>query len=114
AYLKREFEVIILTGDLTPKKKQEKIKQIETGHFQIIIATEQLFGEGTHFNNLNCLFLVYPFSFEGKLTQYIGRLLHSDKASKTVYDYRDKNIDYLERMFKKRLKYYEKNYNYGK
>lgn len=26
AYLKREFEVIILTGDLTPKKKQEKIK----------------------------------------------------------------------------------------
>lgn len=114
AYLKREFEVITLTGDLTPKKKQEKIKQIESGHFQIIIATGQLFGEGTHFDNLNCLFLVYPFSFEGKLTQYIGRLLHSDKMSKTIYDYRDREVEYLERMFKKKLKYYEKNYDYGK
>jgi len=112
AYLKRNFEVITLTGDLTSKKKQEKIKQIESGHFQIIISTGQLLGEGTHFDNLDCLFLVYPFSFEGKLTQYIGRLLHSDKTSKTVYDYRDREIDYYERMFKKRLKYYEKNYNY--
>ncbi len=114
AYLKRDFEVITLIGDLTPKKKQEKVKQIESGHFQIIIATGQLLGEGTHFNNLNCLFLIYPFSFEGKLTQYVGRLLHSDKVRKTVYDYRDKEIEYLERMFKKRLKYYKKNYNYGK
>jgi superfamily II DNA or RNA helicase len=113
-YLKREFEVITLTGDLTSKKKQEKIKEIELGHFQIIIATGQLLGEGTHFNNLNCLFLVYPFAFEGKLTQYIGRLLHSEKSSKIVYDYRDREIDYLEKMFKKRLKYYEKNYSYGK
>ncbi len=109
-YLKRNFETITLTGDLTPKKKEEKIKQIESGHFQIIIATGQLLGEGAHFNNLDCLFLVYPFSFEGKLTQYIGRLLHSDKAGKIVYDYRDREIDYLERMFKNRLKYYEKNF----
>jgi len=48
AYLKRNFEVITLTGDLTSKKKQEKIKQIESGHFQIIISTGQLLGEGTH------------------------------------------------------------------
>lgn len=114
AYLKRDFEVITLTGDLTPKKKQERIKQIGSGHFQIIIATGQLLGEGTHFDNLNCLFLVYPFAFEGTLTQYIGRLLHSNKASKTIYDYRDREIDYLERMFKKRLKYYEKNFAYKK
>ena len=114
AYLKREFEVITLTGDLTSKQKQEKINQIKSGHFQIIIATGQLLGEGTHFDNLDCLFLVYPFAFEGKLIQYIGRLLHSDKIGKSVYDYRDKEIEYLERMFKKRLKYYRKSYNYGK
>ncbi|MEW6408343.1 MAG: DEAD/DEAH box helicase family protein [Patescibacteria group bacterium] len=114
AYLKRDFEVITLTGDLTLRKKQEKIKQIESGHFQIIIATGQLLGEGTHFNNLDCLFLVYPFAFEGKLSQYIGRILHSDKIDKTIYDYYDKEIDYLKRMFKKRRKYYEKNFKYTK
>lgn len=107
--LKRDFEVITLTGDLTQKGKQAKFKQVESGHFQIIIATGQLIGEGTHFEDLECLFLVYPFSFEGKLIQYIGRLLHSDKHSKTIYDYRDSEIDYLERMFKKRKRYYDKN-----
>lgn len=60
-----------------------------------------LFTEGTHFDNLDCLFLIYPFSFEGKLIQYIGRLLHSDKINKTIYDYRDKEIDYYSRMCKK-------------
>ena len=34
----------------------------------------QLIGEGTDLPCLNRLFLVYPFSFEGKLTQYIGRI----------------------------------------
>jgi len=34
--------------------------------------------------------------------------------NKTVYDYRDREVEYLERMFKKRLKYYEKNYDYEK
>ncbi|MDD4358758.1 MAG: DEAD/DEAH box helicase family protein [Candidatus Pacebacteria bacterium] len=110
-YFKKEFEVIDMTGDLTLKKKQEKIKQIELGHFEIIVATGQLLGEGTHFDDLDCLFLAYPFSFEGKLTQYIGRLLHGSEGRKIVYDYRDEKIEYLERMFKKRLKYYNKNYN---
>ena len=54
-YLKREFEIIILTGDLTEKQRKEKIKQIEAGNFQVLIATGQLIGEGTDFLNLDCL-----------------------------------------------------------
>ncbi len=108
-YLKQNFELIALSGDLTPKKRQERLAQIQSGHYQIILATGQLIGEGTHFDHLDCLFLVYPFSFEGKLIQYIGRLLHS-QGIKQVYDYRDIQIEYLERMFKKRRKYYEKRF----
>jgi hypothetical protein len=108
-YLKKEFEVIELSGDLTEKKRREKIKQIEDENFQILLATGQLIGEGTDFQNLDCLFLVFPFSFQGKLTQYIGRIQRGNENNNKIYDYRDKKVEYLERFFKKRLKYYEKN-----
>jgi len=85
-YLKGKYEIISLTGDLTEKQKTEKLKQIEAGNFQILIATGQLIGEGTDFPSLNCLFLVYPFSFEGKLIQYIGRIQRGQSGGKsTIY-----------------------------
>jgi superfamily II DNA or RNA helicase len=108
-YLKKEFEIIELSGDLTEKKRREKIKQIEDGNFQILLATGQLIGEGTDFKNLESLFLVFPFAFQGKLTQYIGRIQRGSEGENKIYDYRDKKVEYLERFFKKRLKYYEKN-----
>lgn len=107
-YLKGSYEIITLTGELNEKQKNEKLKQIETGNFQIIIATGQLIGEGTDFPNLNCLFLVYPFAFEGKLVQYIGRIQRGQNSSSTIYDYRDIKISYLEKFYKKREKYYKK------
>jgi len=111
-YLSQNFETIVLTGNLTDKQKRGKIAQVETGNYQIIIATGQLLGEGTDFNNLDCLFLVFPFSFHGKLTQYIGRLTREqgNEKSKKIYDYRDSKIDYLEKLFKKRASYYKKNF----
>lgn len=110
-YLKKEYEIITLTGDLTQRQRKEKIKQIEAGNFQVLIATGQLIGEGADFPNLDCLFLVYPFSFSGKLTQYIGRLQRGSNENNTIYDYRDSNIDYLEKLFKKRKGYYLKNFD---
>lgn len=109
-YLNPEIETIVLTGNLTQKQRKEKLKQIETGHFQVLIATGQLLGEGTDFKNLNSLFLVYPFSFHGKLIQYIGRITRelNPKTCNKVYDYRDKNIEYLEKWFKNRERYYKK------
>lgn len=66
-----------------------------------------MFGEGMDFKEFNCLFLVYPFSFEGKLIQYLGRIKRT-MADKTIYDYRDANIPFLKKLFKNRLKYYKK------
>ncbi|MFA6526008.1 MAG: DEAD/DEAH box helicase family protein [Candidatus Buchananbacteria bacterium] len=110
-YLKGQYEIITLTGDLTEKQKNEKLKQIESGNYQILIATGQLIGEGTDFPNLNCLFLVYPFAFEGKLIQYIGRIQRGQNSGGTIYDYRDIKIDYLEKFYKKRKKYYKNNFS---
>ncbi len=106
-YLKSDFEVTVLTGTLLPRKRREKEKQISDGHFQILIATGQLIGEGTSLKNIDCLFLVYPFSYEGKLIQYIGRIQHGKANIRTIYDYRDRNVEYLEKLFKKREKYYK-------
>ncbi len=111
-YLKGEHEIITLTGDLTEKQKKERLKQINTGNFQVLIATGQLIGEGTDFPNLDCLFLVYPFSFEGKLTQYIGRIQRGKNSGGTIYDYRDIKIEYLEKFYKKREKYYKANFEF--
>ena len=107
-YLRQNFELITLTGDLSNRKRHDTIKQIKSGHFQILIATGQLLGEGADFQNLDCLFLVFPFAFEGKLIQYMGRIQHGDGKIKMIYDYRDKNIQFLEKLFKKRQRYYNK------
>jgi len=37
----------------------------------------------------------------------IGRILRS-KGRKVIYDYKDKNIDFLLKLYKKREKYYRK------
>jgi superfamily II DNA or RNA helicase len=53
--------------------RKSKIEQLKQGHFKIVISTGQYFGEGIDLNNLECLIIAYPFAFEGKLIQYIGR-----------------------------------------
>lgn len=105
-YLKDTFETITLSGDDSEAKRKLKIEQIKQGHFKIIISTGQYFGEGTDIDTISCLFLVYPFGFEGKLIQYIGRIQRS-KSLNVIYDYRDSKIDYYERMFKKRKRFYK-------
>ncbi len=106
-YLKSHCEVMTLTGDDSASKRNLKIEQLKLGHFQVLIATGQLFGEGLDLPILDCLFLVYPFSFEGKLIQYIGRIQRSENQ-KVIVDYVDQNIPFFAKMFKKRSKYYQK------
>lgn len=106
-YLKEKYETIALSGDDSERSRKSKLEQIEQGHFQIIISTGQFFGEGIDIQALECLFIVYPFAFEGKLIQYIGRIQRSGKPP-VIFDYRDSKIDYFEKMFKQRNRYYNK------
>ena len=110
-YIKDSIETVILAGDLSSAQRKIKMKQIKTGDFQVLLATGQMVGEGADFDNLDALFLVFPFSFTGKLIQYIGRIQRGDSHQKVIYDYRDQKIKFLDDMFKKRLRYYKKNFN---
>jgi superfamily II DNA or RNA helicase len=104
-FLKQSYEIIALSGDDSDANKKIKGQTLHQGNFQILITTGQYFGEGSDLSNINSLFLVYPFSFKGKLIQYIGRVQRSE-INPTIYDYRDIKIDYLNKLYLKRNTYY--------
>ena len=106
-YLKQSFETVTLSGEDSETSRNAKWQILKAGNYQILITTGQFFGEGSDLQNAQCLFLVYPFSFEGKLIQYIGRVQRSE-ITPVIYDYRDIKIDYLNAMFLKRNVYYKK------
>ncbi|MBP1638895.1 MAG: restriction endonuclease subunit [Bacteroidetes bacterium] len=106
-YLKQSFETVTLCGDDSENSRNFKWKVLKDGNYQVLITTGQYFGEGSDLQNVNSLFLVYPFAFEGKLVQYIGRVQRSE-ITPTIYDYRDVKIDYLNKLFLKRNTYYRK------
>ena len=106
-YLKGKCETIVISGDDSPRSRKSKIRQIEDGHYQVILSTGQFFGEGVDIRGISCLILAFPFSFEGKLVQYIGRL-RDIGDERRIIDYRDRKIPFLERQFKERERYYRK------
>ena len=65
-------------------------------------------GEGFDDARLDTLFLAMPVSWKGTLVQYTGRLhrLHPDKTEVRIFDYVDRGVPMLERMFEKRLRGY--------
>jgi len=106
-FLKPYGEVIMLSGEDPDAARKAKWKILQDGNFQVLITTGQFFGEGTDLQNIGCLFLTYPFSFEGKLIQYIGRVQRGELLP-VIYDYHDRKVDYLHRLFLKRNVYYRK------
>jgi len=106
-YLKQSYETLTLSGDDSETSRNQKWETLKEGNYQVLITTGQYFGEGSDLQNANSLFLVYPFAFEGKLIQYIGRVQRSE-LTPTIYDYRDIKIDYLNKLFLKRNTYYRK------
>jgi superfamily II DNA or RNA helicase len=106
-YIKGICETILITGDDSTAARKSKIRQIEGGNYEIILSTGQFFGEGMDVRGINCLILAFPFSFEGKLIQYIGRM-RDVGDQRIIIDYRDINIPFLDRQFKKRKRFYKK------
>ncbi len=107
AYLRREFETILFSGDLSFRQRRLALQKIKSGRFKILIATGQILGEGVDIRDLEVLFLAFPISFHGKLEQYIGRI-RRDGGPKQVYDYRDARVPILEKLWKRRATYYRK------
>lgn len=103
-YLKGSCEAILVTGDDSAVSRKSKFAQIASGHYQVILATGQLVGEGMDVPDIQVIVLAFPLAFEGKLAQYVGRIRG---AQKTVYDYHDAKTPFLDRQFKKRKKFYQ-------
>ncbi|NWF53369.1 MAG: DEAD/DEAH box helicase family protein [Syntrophaceae bacterium] len=109
----RDFarNIIVLKGGMGDKKRQllkERIQSIPDSEERVILSTGRYIGEGFDDPRLDTLFLVMPISWRGTLQQYVGRLhrLHDQKRVVQVYDYVDKNVPLLVRMYEKRVKGY--------
>ncbi|MBN2362541.1 DEAD/DEAH box helicase [candidate division WOR-3 bacterium] len=106
-FISSKYDCVNITGDDSARSRTYKTEKIKSGDYQIIMTTGQFFGEGADVLSLDCLFLAFPLAFDGKLFQYIGRILRGDD-NKTIYDFRDSGVEYYENQFRKRERFYRK------
>ena len=106
--LRKIWEVITLSWSDSKSMRKVKEEQLKLWDFQIVLATWQYIWEGWDGPSFDSLFLVYPFSFEWKLIQYMWRIERGVVTNRNIYDIRDVSIKYLDNQFRKREKYYKK------
>jgi superfamily II DNA or RNA helicase len=84
-------EAAVLTGDLSKVARTAVVEALDAGQVRVLIATGQLLGEGFDCKELSTLFLATPIKFNGRLLQYLGRVLRPapGKEKAKVYDYLD-------------------------
>ena len=103
--------LIVLQGGRSAKRRREDLNRlaaIPDNEERLILATGRYIGEGFDDARLDTLFLALPVSWKGTLIQYAGRLhrLHPDKTEVRIYDYVDRDVPMLARMFERRLRGY--------
>ena len=91
----------IAIGVMTKKQRERIAMRMNQDRFQLLIATGKLIGEGFDWPAVSHLFLAFPFSWKGKLIQYVGRIQRSydGKAIATVHDYFDDKVPMLKVMY---------------
>lgn len=103
------LDTVLLTGDLSETQRQQVMTDLDQNRSRILIATGQLVGEGFDYRALTTLFITTPIRFQGRLIQYLGRVLRpapgKDKA--TVYDYVDMRVGPLLSAAKSRHRVYQ-------
>lgn len=103
--------LVVLRGGMTPGERRKvaaHLAGIPDNEPRLLLATGRYIGEGFDDARLDTLFLVLPVSWKGTLVQYAGRLHrpHPGKAEVRIFDYVDRNVPMLLRMFEKRLRGY--------
>jgi len=104
--------LVILKGGMGKRQREaalDQLKSIPDSEERVILATGRHIGEGFDDARLDTLFLAMPISWRGTLQQYVGRLhrLHDNKREVRVYDFVDRQVPVLLRMFNKRLAGYK-------
>jgi superfamily II DNA or RNA helicase len=103
--------VVVLRGGMTAKDRRasaDQLASIPDAAERLVLATGRYVGEGFDDARLDTLFLAMPISWKGTLIQYSGRLHrhHPGKTEVRIYDYVDREVPMLVRMFEKRLRTY--------
>ena len=103
--------LIVLQGGVGAKKRREALAALAAlpdGEEFLVLATGRYIGEGFDHARLDTLFLTMPVSWRGTVVQYTGRLhrLHPDKTEVRIYDYVDRRVPVLARMYKRRMSGY--------
>jgi len=103
--------IVVLQGGMGAKQRRkaaERIAAIPSSEERLLLATGRYVGEGFDDARLDTLFLALPVSWKGTLVQYAGRLhrLHEGKQEVRIFDYVDRAVPMLARMFEKRLRGY--------
>jgi superfamily II DNA or RNA helicase len=96
---------------MTARKRnaaKDQLAAIPPDQERLVLATGRYVGEGFDDARLDTLFLALPISWKGTLVQYTGRLhrLHPCKAEVLIFDYVDREVPMLLRMFERRLRGY--------
>lgn len=105
------IKTALLTGD-TPRNDREAIvDSLNRGEIPAVCATGQLIGEGFDCKGLSTLFLGTPIRFDGRVLQYLGRILRPapGKTEAVLYDYVDTNIGPLRAAARARARTYKQN-----
>ncbi|WP_028235536.1 TOTE conflict system archaeo-eukaryotic primase domain-containing protein [Pseudobutyrivibrio sp. MD2005] len=105
--------VLLIYGDQSAKENNRvklELDKIPSDESVIVIATGSMVGEGFNCPRLDTLMLAAPVKFEGKLTQYVGRLSRAcdGKNEVIVYDYVDSHIKFFNRQYRSRLHTYKR------
>ncbi len=98
----------MMVGETSPKKRDDTIEYL-LAHPQVpLLATGQLIGEGYDMPSLSALFMTFPIKFEGRVIQYVGRILRIEEGKETpiIYDFNDAPW-LLQHSLKRRLAAYE-------
>jgi superfamily II DNA or RNA helicase len=103
--------LLVLQGGMTARERRDvgaRFADVPGAEERLLLATGRYIGEGFDDARLDTLFLTMPVSWKGTLVQYAGRLhrLHPKKIEVRIFDYVDREVPVLMRMFEKRLRTY--------
>jgi len=98
----------VLTGELPAKERQGIVDRLNAGAIKVLVATGQLIGEGFDCRELSTLFLTTPIRFDGRVRQYLGRVMRPapGKDQAVVYDYVDSEVGVLRASARQRARVY--------
>ncbi|HTY36621.1 MAG TPA: DEAD/DEAH box helicase family protein, partial [Bacteroidota bacterium] len=103
--------LIVLHGQMKIRERRDvlaRLAAVPPDEERLILATGRYLGEGFDDARLDTLFLALPVAWKGTLIQYSGRLhrARADKKEVRIYDYVDRSVPLLVKMFEKRVRGY--------